>query len=263
MAPNEALFAPTVVGQLIRYAPFTILNVVALRADLDAEGWLDVNTSIERTFDDATIPVADRPGFFWVNSDALLAIDTTQLTTAPDVPTGAAGAGEPVPVGNRIPVERIALRFEAREVINKAANLFVALPGSGGTLNSMVINNNATFMKVAMTEHLTGTPCGVLHGAIHIAYTVHHPHIRDVNLSVRSNDYSINTGLTDAVTGLPIAGNTNPLVTHVNNGTLSVNPPLTLHKCTYLVTLAALRRLHSGDSAVITDYAQTTFYWEP
>jgi hypothetical protein len=267
-APNENLFSPVDIGQLIKIelSPFSIsiLNVEAQLGDLDPDGWLDVNVSITRTFNDAGIPAADRPNYKWVDLDALMAINTHALTTEPDVPGGAAGPGDSVPAGNFISIEKVAVRFEIREVINKGANLFAPFPASGTTLNAMIINNNQSVMELAMTEHLASTACNTLSGPVHVAYTLYHPHLRSASIHIRSNDGSINTGLADAgPPALPLAGNTNPAVVHAFNSALSVNPPLTLHRCTYIVTLNVRRRLHNGDDAVPNQHIQTSFFWEP
>ncbi|HSF39117.1 MAG TPA: hypothetical protein VLT87_04940 [Thermoanaerobaculia bacterium] len=263
--PDLALFVPTKVAQMVRFSPFKIVDITAEVVDLDTDGWFDVNKAIERTFiDRPDVDPVDLPDFVYVDSDALMALNTELLTSEPDVPTGAAGPGQAVPAGDRIGIEKTALRFEVREVINKPASIFNVLPGNGTTLNSMVVNNNPAFMKLAMKEHLESTPCAILTGSIHAAYTVHHPHLRAMSLGIVSNDGSYNVSLSD-LPNMPLAGNVNPAVVHKNNPALAVpnSPPNVLHKCTYLVTLSVLRRLHTGDGSVASDHAQTTFFYEP
>jgi hypothetical protein len=267
VSPDDNLFVSTKVAQMVRFAPFKIVDVWAKLVDLDPDGWLDVNKSIERTFiERPDVDPIDLPDFQYVDSDGLMQIDTSPLTTEPDVPDGAAAPGQPVPVGDRIGIEKIAIRFEVREVIDKATSTFGPMLGNGTTLNAMVINNNPAFMKLAMTEHLAGTPCDILNGTIHVAYTVHHPHLRAMTLTVTSNDGTYNVSLSDPPE-LPLSGNTNPAIVHKNNPALAVpngpSPQPTLHKCTYLVVLTVTRRLHTGDDAVIPVWIPTTFYWEP
>lgn len=252
---DSALFAQVEVGQLIRYAPYTVLNVVAVQSDLDAQGWLNVNRCITRTFNDNSIPLVDRPNFLWIDEDALMAIDTTALTTQPNVPAAAADAGQAIPSGNLISVEKFAVRFDVR-----LAGVMTPRPGNGTTLNAMVVNNNPIFLKVAMQEHQLGSPCGELSGNVHVAYTVYHPHLGSASLHINSNDYSINTDLADAPR-LPYSS-TVSLAPTLNNPSLSVNPPLVLHKCTYLVTLNGQPRLHTGDGAASNVPVQTTFFWQ-
>jgi len=268
--PDVNLFAPTQIGQMIRYSPFKLVDIDALQVDLDADGWLDVNTSINRTFAaHPTLTPADLPDFVWVDGDALMAINTNALTTEPNVPPGVGDPGDAVPAANQIGIERKAVRFEAREVVDKPNGIFNAMPGSGTTLNNIVVNNNAAYLKVAMAEHLSSTACTPLTGSPHVAFTVHHPHIASVNINVRSNDGSYNHNLNDAATkpatsdaAIPLAGNTDsPGINHLHNP--SVDLPAGLHKCTYIVTLSVLRRLHTGDGAVGVNTAQTSFYYEP
>jgi hypothetical protein len=270
-SPDDGLFSSIKIGQMVRYSPFRIIDVYARLVDLDADGWLDPNASIMRTFTEVPgVTPADIPSFVWIDSDGLMGIDTSRLTTAPDVPDGAAVAGVPVPVANRIGLEMKAFRFEVREVVNKAGGVFNLMPGHGTTVNSMILNNNAGFMKLAMQEHLTsGDLCGVLHGNVHVAYTVHHPHLSSVSLNVRSNDGSFNADLKDLPQNLPLIGNILASINMMNNPSLAINgnpgvpPGQMLHKCSYLVTLAAVRRLHTGDTSVSTDFRQVTFYYEP
>lgn len=184
-----------------------------------------------------------------------MGINTAALTTAANVPAGAAIAGQPIPAANLISVQKVAVRFEIRDGVTHAP-----LAGDGTTLNSMVINNNSMFAKIEVTEHQSVGSCEPLHGNIHLAYTVYHPLLQGMSLSVSSNDggsYSAN--LTDAP-HLPLSGNTNPAVTGQNNPALAVPPPL--HRCTYLVTLSAWPRLHTGDYPVGGVSPQTTFFWE-
>jgi hypothetical protein len=241
----------------VRYTPvFEIVDITAELVDLDADGWLDVNRSILRTFSaHPTFTPADIPTFQYVDLDGLMGIETSVLTMASDVPAGAAIAGQPIPAANLISVQKVAVRFEIRDGLTHAP-----LAGDGTTLNSMVINNNSVFTKVEVTEHQSIGSCEPLHGNIHLAYTVYHPLLQSMSLSVVSNDggsYSAN--LTDPPS-LPLSGNTNPAVTGQNNPALAVPPPL--HRCTYLVTLSAGPRLHTGDTAVSGVMPQTTFFWE-
>jgi hypothetical protein len=264
VSPNDDLFSEIRVAQMVRFSPFKIVNIYAKLVDLDPEGWLDVNKSIERTFvDEPGIDPPDIPSFAFVDLDGLMGIDTRPLTTAPDPPSGV--PGQPVAGGDLIPIEKIAIRFEVREVIDKATSTFGAMPGNGTTLNAMIVNNNPTYMRLAMTEHLAGTPCDILHATVHVAYTVHHPHLQAMSINVTSNDGTYHTSLSDP-TELPLAGNTNAAIVHKNNPSLAIPngaPPIQLHKCTYLVQLSVTRRLHNGDGAVSTDTLATTFYWEP
>ncbi len=262
------LFASTEIGQVVNPSTFEWVDIDAIQADLDGDGWLDVNTSIARTF--AAHPVltpADIPSFQWSDGDALMAINTHAMTSEPNVPGGAGDPGDAVPAADRIGIERKAIRFQAREVVSPG--VYNTLAFSGTTLNSIVVNNNAAYRKVAMAEHLSSTACTPLSGSPHVAFTTHHPHIAEVNIRVRSNDGTYDHNLNDAVSkpassdaAIPLSGNTNSVgINHLHNPSVAL--PAGLHKCTYIVTLRVLRRLHTGDSAVTANFAQTSFYYEP
>ena len=171
-------------------------------------------------------------------------------------------AGDAIPVAQRKPVERIAIRFELREVIDKATNNFNYLPSSGQTLNAMVVNNTAPAMAFEIKQHLTGSSCDALNGDIDVAYTAHHPELEDVNIHIRSNDNAINQNLNGP--GLPIDNNINPALNHQNNPSLSITGApnnIALKTCSYIATLSVKRRLHNGDSDVGTNQIQKSFYY--
>ncbi|MCP3960607.1 MAG: hypothetical protein GY719_22415 [bacterium] len=263
-APDENLFASIKVCQMVRFSPFKIVDVKAKLGDLDPDGWLDVNKSIERTFiEDSTLSPLDIPDFVFVDTDGLMSINTRNLTTEPNVPLAGLDPGDAVPAGDRIGVEKFAIRFEVREVIDKATNTFGPMLGDGTTVNALVMNNNPRVGLLAMKEHLETTSCSPLTGSIHVAYTVHHPHLRDVSIRVKSNDGVYNVNLSDPP--LPLSGNTSAAITHLHNAALAVpnSGSNVLHKCTYLVTLRTWLRLHTGDNVMDDQHVHTTFYYEP
>ncbi|MEO0473089.1 MAG: hypothetical protein AAF206_25970, partial [Bacteroidota bacterium] len=224
-------------GQMIRFSPtYRVVNVFAERDDLDPQGWLDVNQCILRTFtDEASLNPADLnlPGVWqWKSADFLMGIDTTKLTTAADVPPGVVTTGQGVPSANTISQQAIAIRFEAREVIDKANNNFVPLPGSGQTLNMMVINNNKVVRQVAVSQHLSGNSCDALSGNVDVAYSLYHPYLLSAGLHLRSNNFAVNTGLTDSGR-IPLP---DPTPDEVFNPNLPITSLLT-EKCTYILRL--------------------------
>ncbi len=232
-----------------------------------ADGWLDVNKSIQRAFvDDVDVDPVDIPTFLWDDEDALMVVNTGPLTTAPDVPSGAAPIGQSVPAANHIPIEKKAFRFEVREVVDKPNGLFNPLPGSGQVLNAMVVSNNGVYMRLAMTEHLATTLCSPLTGTIHVAYTAYHPHLRAASIGIGSNDnQSYSVSLVDFP--LPFSGNVSPALTSLDDPGvhLPANDPEgdALHRCTYIVTLSVTPRLHTGFGAVNPSHVQTSFVYEP
>ena len=263
---DPGLFVETKIGQMWQFTPiFKTVDIYAKQADFDSDGWLDVNKSILRTFtDDPSLNPVELsiPGKWnWVDLDGMIAINTNALTTEANVPLSAADPGQPVPAGDKIAIEKIAIRFELREVIDKPNGVFNYLPGSGQTLNSMVVNNNPAFMKVAIKEHLSSTACTPLSGNVHVVYTAYHPHLENVSVTVKKNGTSSEVGLSDA--NIPLTNNTNVSLDQVNNNSgILVNSFLTLTKCTYIVKLLVKRRLHNGDGTVSTALEDTSFYYE-
>jgi len=265
---TTGLFVRTKVGYMwfSGVAPKTV-EVYAEQEDLDAEGWLDVNKSVKRIFErradldhnDLTDP-AKSPNWNWLDSDGMMAFNTAQLTDN-SMPT-VANPGDAVPLAQRKAIEKIAIRFEVREVIDKATDSFSYLPGSGQTLNAMVVNNTAALMEFDIVQ-LVADPCGKLSGNIAAAYTAHHPHLEDVNINVKSNSGAVNTNLTG--TNLALTNNVNDGLNHLSNSSLSITTApnnVNLVTCAYIATLGVKRRLHTGDGGVSTAHLQKAFYYE-
>jgi hypothetical protein len=266
---DKNLFSTTLMGDLWRVvslSPFVTetVTIVAVQSDLSADGWLNINKVIENRFVEAGRNPLDIPLFSWIPNGNLMLIDTGALPTAANVPDGVAGAGQPVPVVNYIPIEKMSLRFETRN-----ATTLAPLSGSGKVLNSMIVNNNPIFLKVAMKEHIDGgDACGVIHGSAHVAYTVYHPHLQSADILIYSNDLSYLHHLNDPEppgvppARLPLSGNTNPAIVSINRSDL--NLPVPMHKCTYIVILSAQSRRHTGDSQVSTEQPPAiAFFFEP
>ena len=223
------------------------LVVVNDQADFDVNGWQDVNNAIERTLINAGLTIADLNDYWIIDEDTLVTMNTGALTTAPDVPVGAANPGVAVPAANRIPIEKVAIRFEIREVVNKPANIFNTVAGSGKTLNSVIINNNPVFMKLSISELEVSGLCSPISGTVHAKYTVYHPHISSVSLHLNNNSHTVERDITgDGF--LTLSGNTNPAVDgNANNNLQLNNPPNDMTRCTYSLKLHASARLHNGD----------------
>ncbi len=242
---TPGLFVASTVAKLMeKVFPWTVYDVVSDQADFDANGWFDLNKAIDRTL--LINGLGPLSNYFMIDEDTLLSLDTRVLTTAPDVPPASVAVGNAVPAGLKIPIEKVAIRFEIREVINKPLNIFTLLPGSGKTLNSAVINNNSVFIKLAITE-LEAALCAPVSGTLHAKYTVYHPHLGAAVMHLNNNSYTVNRDITDGF--LTLIGNTSPAVDGNGNMSLQLNnPPNDMTKCTYSLKLWALARLHNGDS---------------
>ncbi|HRI20687.1 MAG TPA: hypothetical protein PLA68_07020 [Panacibacter sp.] len=260
VTPN--LFVPSVVATIRQQAfPNAVHPVISDQSDFDAEGWFDVNSAIERTRVTFGIPLADINNWDFIDDDTLLSLNTAALTTQPNVPLNAANAGQPIPAVNKIAIEKVAIRFEIREVINKATNTFASLLGTGQTLNSMVINNNPIFAKYSVAELETLGDCSPLNGTVHAKYTVYHPHLQSASINVHSNGYAINKNLMDGF--ITLAANTNAAVDGGNNNSLQINAsPNDLIRCTYILTFDAQFRMHTGNGQVYNSFAPLAFFYD-
>ena len=259
---DPGLFAPSIVAKLVRnISPFPLLDVVAHQSDFDTQGWFDLTHAIERTLTDNSVPVIDFTNWGVIDVDTLISLNTASLTTEPNVPAAAAAAGAAVPLADRIAIEKTAVRFEIREVINKAANNFSPISGTGKTLNSMVINNNPTFMRCVINELETLGSCAPLQNNIHTAFTLHHPLLRAAQIRVRNNSNTVNKLLSDGF--ITLVNNTNPGMNHHNNPSLQINAnPNDLTRCTYELRMSVLRRLHNGDSSVTWEEISILFFYD-
>ena len=250
-------FAPIKIGQMwYTGIPFKVVDIEALHVDLDPHGWLDPNKSVLRTFtDDPALDPNDLTNpatadlWHWIDLDGMMGI-RTQAFTDSTMPT-VVNPGDAVPSADKKAIEKIAIRFELREVVDPSG-IFNYLSGSGQTLNAMVVNNTPALAKVAITEQLAGTDCSKLTGNVGVAFTVHHPLLQSVKINLRSNDEPP-AGTDLAGSGIPLVNNTDDAQNERHSPNLSITGPpnnLTLHTCTYMVDLRLSRRLHNGDTHV-------------
>lgn len=241
--PSNALFVPSVVSKLTRKVFSFILNdifVYSDQTDFDSEGWFDVNHAIERTLISVGLTPADLALYNIIEEDTLISMNTAALTTAPNVPN-IFSAGQPIPPANDIPVEKFAIRFEIREVIDKPSNNFGVIGGNGKTLNSVVMNNNPIYRKLAIKELEETTLCSPISGIVHAKYTLYHPYLASGSLHLNSNSFSIDRDVLDGVIN-------SASVKRINDNSALNAPPLdNLTRCTYSLKLYSSTRKHNGD----------------
>lgn len=260
---DAGLFVSSTVAKLQeKVSPFTVYDVDSDASDFDADGWFDINNALART---QTIHGLGALSNYWfIDEDTLISLNTAAFTSESNVPDNAADAGSPVPVANKIAIEKIAIRFEIREVVNKPLNIFNIIAGSGKTLNSVIINNNASFAKLAITE-MGALACAPISGLLHAEYTVHHPHLKTVSLNLHNNSWSINKNYNDLGPVNHIIGLSNNLNTTLDGGfnnSLPLNPADDLVRCTYSLTLYIYRRLHNGDTQIGHEERQILFFYD-
>ena len=244
---TPGLFVAGTVAKLTKKVfPFPDYDVISDQSDFDVDGWFDINNALNRT---ATLLGEPLSNFWFTDADPLIAMDTRVLTTAADVPSAAASVGNPVPAANKIPIEKFAIRFEIREVVNKPLNQFNVITGNGKTLNSAVMNNNSMFMKLSITELEVSGLCTPISGTVHAKYTVYHPHLASSSLHLNNNSFTVNKNVTDGF--LTLSGNINPAIDGGANSSLQLNAnPNDLTRCTYALNLYARARLHNGENAI-------------
>lgn len=258
VTPN--LFTPSVVAKLMQKAfPFAVYNIVSDQADFDVEGWFDINSAIVRT--QTANGLGSLSDYWFIDEDTLITMNTAVLKPHANLPSGLVPVGDPIAAANKIPVEKVAIRFEIREVVNKPANLFNIIPGSGKTLNSAIINNNQSYLDLAIQELQASGDCSPISGTIHAKYTVHHPHLQSVTLNVHNNSWSVNKYLNDGF--VTLSNNLNDAVNAGNNTSLQINAtPNDLTRCTYALTLTITRRLHNGDLQIGYEQRQVLFFYD-
>lgn len=242
VTPN--LFVPSIVSKLTRKVFSFILNdifVYSNQSDFDAEGWFDVNHAIERTLIEVGLTPADLSLYNVIEEDTLICLNTAALTSAPNVPD-IFNVGAPIPVANDIPVEKFAIRFEIREVINKPSNIFGSIGGNGKTLNSIVMNNNPIYRKLSIKELEESTLCSPIDGIINAKYSLYHPYLASGSLQLRSNSGTINRSVSDGVIN-------SASVKRINNNSPLNAPPSNnnLTRCTYSLKLYSSTRKSNGD----------------
>lgn len=242
---TPGLFTSSIVSKLTRKVFSFILNDIFVwsdQSDFDAEGWFDVNHAIERTLIAVGLTPADLALYNIIEEDTLISLNTTALTTAPSIPLNSVNAGQNIPAGSKIPLEKFAIRFEIREVIDKPSNNFGVIGGNGKTLNSVVINNNPIYRKLSIKELDESSLCSPISGTIHGRYTVYHPYLAGCSLHLNNNSHTVERDILDGViNALPAVDE------RTNNSSQLNNPPADMTRCTYTLKLYSSTRKHNGD----------------
>lgn len=241
---DNSLFVPSTVSKLSRKIPILYLDdlyVESAQSDFDSDGWFDVNHAIERTLIANGLTLADLPLYNVIEEDTLISINTAELTNAADVPD-IFSPGQAIPAIHDILPEKFAIRFEIREVRNKSLGDFVTIEGDGKTLNSVVMNNNPIYRKLAIKELEESTLCNPIKGTIHAKYTLYHPYLASGSLHLNNNSHSINRYISDGVINTTLLKRINDL------SPLNEAPDNNLTRCTYTLKLASSTRKHNGDT---------------
>lgn len=241
---TPGLFVPSVVSKLTKKVFSFILNdlsVVSHQSDFDAEGWFDVNHAIERTLIGVGLTPADLALYNVIEEDTLISMDTSKLTTAVGITPDSINPGQNIPAGSKTPLEKFAIRFEIREVIDKPSNSFGVIGGDGKTLNSVVMNNTPIYRQLSIKELEESTLCSPVNGTLHAKYTLYHPYLSSCKLNIRKNSEITERDILDGII------NTAPAVDERTSSSSQLNNPPSLTRCTYIVKLYSSTRKHNGD----------------
>jgi len=258
---TAGLFAPSIVIKLDKKVPTGTLDtlpVISNQADFDAEGWFDVTNAIERTLTNNGYAISDLSLFKIIDTDTLISLNTTALTSQPNVPDTPVGVA--VNPANEIQIEKFAIRFQIGEML--PGGTISIHPTNGKTLNSVIMNNNSLFIKLAIKELEETTLCTPINGTVHAKYTVYHPHLLSFSLNLNSNSGSVNRGVND-LPFMPLSNNTDPTKTGHANLSLPINnPPNDMGKCTYALKLYAQTRLHNGKQNQSETHREQLFFYD-
>jgi hypothetical protein len=230
---------------------YTDSSDLSTAADPDGAGWLKLDGKIV-TVDmrnGTTSPVAVSEANFLRTFD-LISLNSNVITSVHPVrmPGGLAinQAGRSLTAAEQEPIRRYRLQFEVRDSVS---HLLVLTD----TLDSIVIDNSAVVLALDLEELRTNACNPVAGGAVHILYTIDHPHLRSFGLSISNNN-----GLVHPPPALPTGtfvpppppnnylfhgGAGGPHQSPGNNGGFSVNVAGDA-PCAYRVTLAWQTRIY-------------------
>ncbi|HEY4788677.1 MAG TPA: hypothetical protein VIH57_21650, partial [Bacteroidales bacterium] len=167
--------------------------------------------------------------------------------------------GDDILSSERLPVEKIAIRFEIREVIDRSKHIYNYLPGHGKTLNSMVVNNSNSIKLLGIKEQQEGA--NPHSSNINVVYTAYHSHLRDVSINIRKKNETSWHGLSDLT--VPLACNNNPAITVCHNQQgISIPENLLATNGTYIVMMFITRRLHNGEEPAATEWVEISFTYQ-
>jgi hypothetical protein len=250
VTPAAGTFVAFRVGKMIRpFSPsYKVVAIDVTAADVDANGWVSLESAITRTFNDDPYGVGISPAnlttetWYFEAESVMMNLNTTVLTTAHTVPSYAK-AGVAVAAADYWAIERIAIRFECREDLGGGS--YAASLGNGRTLNSIVVSNDGIFVALEVKDGSGNTVyCSEFNTQPKLAYSVYHPHLDAVSLNLDQNGPSgYNANQSDAM--IPFSNpNARPGTTSVG-GLITINPPI-VETCIYIASLSYGLRLTTG-----------------
>lgn len=258
----NGLFVGYEIGLVINGDASLHCSVVITPSDMNAEGWVNILNAIQRTFatdpEGIGITPADWASGTWTfhGNFYMAGLNTGLLTTTHSVP-GYVKAGVGLNPADFWPIEKIAIRFENREVV--APGVYNAIVGNGQTLNSIVVSNDQPYVALeAQNDMGIALYCQEFDLPPHLVYTVYHPHLMSASLTLYQNGGGYSAAQNNAP--LPLDnGSARPGITNVA-GNRVIAPPMT-ETCIYIASLSYSLRLTTGESSWTGGPANAIFYY--
>jgi hypothetical protein len=168
--------------------PFASASVVVTSADMDADGWIKVDGKIVTVpMDDGTTTTVTVTPANFLRTDLLVNLNSEAVTAAhPErLPGGLpkADAGRSLTLAEQEPIRRYRLQFQVRDSVSHA---LVAVD----TLSAVILDNSDVRLALDL-EELRTNACNPVSTAIHILYTVDHPHLASFSLGISNNNGGI------------------------------------------------------------------------
>jgi hypothetical protein len=255
-------FVSLKIGIAIKNDASANTDIVITPADMDGDGWVNIQNAILRTFatdpEGIGITPADWASGDWgfIGNFYMAGLHSGLLTTTHALPAYVKAGVGPNPA-DYYPIEKIAIRFENREVV--APGIYNPVIGNGKTLNSIVVNNDAPYAIVEAHNQLGIVQyCQEFDLPPKLAYTVYHPHLMSASLHLAQNGGGYSAAQNDAPLPLDNGG--------VRPGTTSVAgtrviAPLMTETCIYIASLSYGLRLTTGENYWSGGPATSIFYY--
>ena len=177
--------------------------------DLLPGGWIRVdNKAVTVDMRDGTTSVVNVNSSIFLRTFDLFVLNSPAITSAhpAKLPGGLPilDAGRSLTTAEREPIRRYRLMFEVRD---GDAPLQPTL--ATDTLDSIVLDNSPVAVALDLEELRTNACNPVSAGAVHILYTVDHPHLRFFSLGISNNNGIVHPPVVPSVPPIP-SGNFAP-----------------------------------------------------
>ena len=188
MAPVTQI-ATTLVGYVFYTNGFGLADSAQVNigsSDLSPDGWIRIdNKAITVDMRNGTTSVVNVNSSNFLRTFDLFVLNSPAITSAhlAKLPSGLPilDAGRSLTTAEREPIRRYRLMFEVRDSVSLTT---VATD----TLDSIVLDNSPVALALDLEELRTNACNPVSAGAVHILYTIDHPHLRFFSLGISNNN---------------------------------------------------------------------------